>query len=65
VQILHYLQIIQLLQKMQQLVKFMWLNYLIKTIENTMTDASSLVSKLWNYCNVLRDDGIYCENGGE
>jgi len=23
-----------------------------------MTDASALVSKLWNYCNVLRDDGV-------
>lgn len=23
-----------------------------------MTDAATLVSKLWNYCNVLRDDGV-------
>lgn len=23
-----------------------------------MTDASALVSKLWNYCHVLRDDGV-------
>ena len=23
-----------------------------------MTDASALVSKLWNYCNVLRDNGV-------
>lgn len=23
-----------------------------------MTNASALVSKLWNYCNVLRDDGV-------
>jgi len=30
-----------------------------------MTDASALISKLWNYCNVLRDDVIYYENGGE
>jgi len=23
-----------------------------------MTEAATLVSKLWNYCNVLRDDGV-------
>lgn len=23
-----------------------------------MTDSSALVQKLWNYCNVLRDDGV-------
>ena len=23
-----------------------------------MSDASGLVQKLWNYCNVLRDDGV-------
>ncbi len=24
---------------------------------NTTSSASSIVQKLWNYCNVLRDDG--------
>ena len=23
-----------------------------------MTDSKALVDKLWNYCNVLRDDGL-------
>lgn len=23
-----------------------------------MTESSALVSKLWNYCNVLPDDGV-------
>lgn len=23
-----------------------------------MSDASTLVNKLWSYCNVLRDDGL-------
>ena len=23
-----------------------------------MTDSASIVAKLWNYCNVLRDDGV-------
>ena len=23
-----------------------------------MSDASTLVGKLWSYCNVLRDDGL-------
>jgi type I restriction enzyme M protein len=23
-----------------------------------MTDPKALVQKLWNYCNVLRDDGL-------
>jgi len=23
-----------------------------------MTDSNGLVQKLWNYCNVLRDDGL-------
>jgi hypothetical protein len=23
-----------------------------------MTNAPALVSKLWNYCNILRDDGL-------
>jgi len=23
-------------------------------------NASTLVQKLWNYCNVLRDDGMSC-----
>ena len=32
-----------------------------------MTDSKALVDKLWNYCNVLRDDGLsygdYVESG--
>ena len=23
-----------------------------------MSDSATIVSKLWNYCNVLRDDGL-------
>ena len=23
-----------------------------------MTEESSIVQRLWNYCNVLRDDGV-------
>ena len=23
-----------------------------------MTDPKALVAKLWNYCNILRDDGL-------
>jgi type I restriction enzyme M protein len=23
-----------------------------------MTDSKQLVNKLWNYCNILRDDGL-------
>ena len=23
-----------------------------------MTDPKALVQKLWNYCNILRDDGL-------
>ena len=23
-----------------------------------MNDSSTIVQKLWNYCNVLRDDGV-------
>ena len=23
-----------------------------------MSDAKALVDKLWNYCNILRDDGL-------
>lgn len=25
-----------------------------------MLDSSQIVQKLWNYCNVLRDDGMSC-----
>jgi len=25
-----------------------------------MNTPSALVSKLWNYCNILRDDGLSC-----
>jgi type I restriction enzyme M protein len=31
-----------------------------------MTSSNQLVNKLWNYCNILRDDGLsyrdYVEN---
>ena len=27
-----------------------------------MNDSSAIVQRLWNYCNVLRDDGVsYCD----
>ena len=26
--------------------------------ECSMTDSNGLVQKLWNYCNILRDDGL-------
>ncbi|HBO3116970.1 TPA: SAM-dependent DNA methyltransferase [Pseudomonas aeruginosa] len=29
-----------------------------RTASNTAADASTLVRKLWQYCNVLRDDGL-------
>jgi type I restriction enzyme M protein len=25
-----------------------------------MSTPGALVSKLWNYCNILRDDGLFC-----
>ena len=27
--------------------------------------VSSIVSKLWNYCNVLLDDGMRCDYDGD
>ena len=26
--------------------------------DNSMSTPSALVQKLWNYCNLLRDDGL-------
>ncbi len=28
-----------------------------------MTDPKALVDKLWNYCNILRDDGLTADLG--
>jgi hypothetical protein len=40
----------------------------IKRSISRLMNSSTLVQKLWNYCNVLRDDGMsygdYVEQGG-
>src|SRR5438876_18525 len=35
------------------------------TADHHMTTPSALVSKLWNYCNILRDDGLSCGDYAE
>jgi len=27
------------------------------------TQSATIVQRLWNYCNVLRDDGVSCTSG--